>query len=69
MRNFTAVLQKTDDGWWAVTCLEIPGAISQGKTREEALANIEDAIRELLSYRRKKISTENIEEANLSFAV
>jgi predicted RNase H-like HicB family nuclease len=30
-------------------CLEIPGCLSQGKTKEEALENIQDANRECLS--------------------
>lgn len=33
-----------DDGYFVVEVLSSPGCISQGKTREEALANIEEAI-------------------------
>jgi predicted RNase H-like HicB family nuclease len=36
-------LEKTDDGL-AVWCPGLPGCWSQGKTEEEALVNIKDAI-------------------------
>jgi len=34
-------IRKSD---YSVQCLELPGAISQGKTKEDALANIKEAI-------------------------
>src|SRR5690242_14576761 len=33
-----------DDGQWVAECPSLPGAISQGATREEALSNIREAI-------------------------
>ncbi|MBI2301698.1 MAG: type II toxin-antitoxin system HicB family antitoxin [Armatimonadetes bacterium] len=40
------------DGWVIARTLELPGAVSQGRTVEEAREMIEDAIAELLaSYR------------------
>lgn len=38
------VLYKGEDGFWVVECPSLPGCISQGATREEALVNIKDAI-------------------------
>jgi predicted RNase H-like HicB family nuclease len=35
--------------------VEIPGAISQGETREEALANIKEAIELVLEVQRKEL--------------
>lgn len=40
-------LIQSEEGW-AVSCPAFPGCHSQGATREEALANIRDAIREWL---------------------
>ena len=40
-------LLRTDEGY-SVSAPELPGCCSQGETEEEALANIEDAIREYL---------------------
>jgi predicted RNase H-like HicB family nuclease len=34
-----------EDGYWVVECPSLPGCISQGKTKEEAIANIREAIR------------------------
>lgn len=33
-----------EDGWYVAECLSLPGCISQGKTREDAIANIKEAI-------------------------
>ncbi len=42
-----------EDGFWVVECPSLPGCISQGKTEEEALENIKDAIRLCLEVRRE----------------
>ena len=33
-----------EDGMFIAECLSLPGCVSQGKTRQEALDNIRDAI-------------------------
>ncbi len=33
-----------EDGYWVAECPSLPGCISQGKTKEEAIANIREAI-------------------------
>ena len=38
------ILYPGEDGYWVIECPSLPGCISQGKTREEAIANIRDAI-------------------------
>ena len=42
-----------EDGWFVAECPVIPGCVSQGRTREEALSNIEDAIQGCLTVRRE----------------
>ncbi len=42
--KYTVILKPQDEGGYTVRCLELPGAISQGETKEEALANIKEAI-------------------------
>jgi predicted RNase H-like HicB family nuclease len=37
------------DGGYGAECLELPGCVSQGETEEEALANVMDAIEEMLA--------------------
>lgn len=38
------VIYKGEDGYWIAECPSLPGCISQGKTREEAVNNIKEAI-------------------------
>ncbi|MBI1956282.1 MAG: type II toxin-antitoxin system HicB family antitoxin [Acidobacteria bacterium] len=38
------VLYPGEDGYWVAECPSLPGCISQGKTKEEAIANIKEAI-------------------------
>jgi predicted RNase H-like HicB family nuclease len=33
-----------EDGYWIAECPSLPGCVSQGETKEEALANIKEAI-------------------------
>lgn len=42
--KFTVILREEDEGGYSVQCLELPGAISEGDTREDALKNIREAI-------------------------
>jgi predicted RNase H-like HicB family nuclease len=38
------ILYPGEDGYWVAECPSLPGCISQGETREEAIANIREAI-------------------------
>jgi len=42
--KFTVILREEEEGGYSVQCLELPGAISEGDTKEEALKNIREAI-------------------------
>lgn len=52
-RTFDVELFVGEDGWWVVECPSVPGAVSQGKTEEEALENIRDAIKLCIESRRE----------------
>lgn len=58
-QTYHVVLKEDEDGWYAVQCVELPGAISQGRTKEEALVNIKDAIKLLLEHLANKIREKN----------
>jgi predicted RNase H-like HicB family nuclease len=45
MANYRVALRKSEEGY-SVSCPGLPGCWSQGATEEEALANIQVAIRE-----------------------
>jgi predicted RNase H-like HicB family nuclease len=38
------ILYPGEEGYWVVECPSLPGCISQGKTKEEAVQNIRQAI-------------------------
>lgn len=51
--NLLVVFERDEDGWEAVSCPTLPGCHSQGRTRDEALANIREAIRGYLASMRE----------------
>jgi predicted RNase H-like HicB family nuclease len=38
------VLYRGEDSYWVAECPSLPGCVSQGKTKEEATANVKEAI-------------------------
>ncbi|MEM2051049.1 MAG: type II toxin-antitoxin system HicB family antitoxin [Thermoproteota archaeon] len=42
--RFRVIITRDEDGYYVAEVPALPGCISQGKTREEAIANIKDAI-------------------------
>jgi predicted RNase H-like HicB family nuclease len=50
--EFTAVIEQ-DDGWFIAYCPEIPGANGQGRTKDEVLESLADAIELILEDRRE----------------
>ena len=49
--EFIVTIDRDDDGVWVVECPSIPGCVSQGKTKDEALENVKDAISACLAVR------------------
>jgi len=49
--KFTIVLDRDEDGVWIAECPAIPGCVSQGATKEEALENVKEAIQLCLEVR------------------
>ncbi len=66
--KFNITVDRDEDGVWIVECPAIPGCVSQGETREQALNNIKEAISLCLEVRAEKglpltIETQQIEVA------
>jgi predicted RNase H-like HicB family nuclease len=38
------IITRGEDGYWVAECPSLPGCVSQGKSREEAIANVKEAI-------------------------
>ena len=49
--KFTVTIFKDEDGVYIAECPSIPGCVSQGKTEDEAMANVRDAVSECLAVR------------------
>jgi predicted RNase H-like HicB family nuclease len=49
--RFQVTLDRDEDGMWVVECPSIPGCVSQGRSKEEALENIQEAIALCLEVR------------------
>lgn len=58
MEKYTAIFERGEDGWWVASCLEMPEAITQGATIDEARENLKDAIHLLLEVRREDAEKE-----------
>ncbi len=50
--SFSVVLEPQEDGGFTVLVPALPEVVTEGDTEEEALANVHEAIRAILSYRR-----------------
>lgn len=54
MMKFNVTIDRDEDGIWIVECPSIPGCVSQGATREEALDAIQEAIHLCLEVRAER---------------
>ena len=66
--QFQVTVDRDEDGVWIVECPAIPGCVTQGATKDEALSNIEEAIRLCLEVRAERglplsIETRQVEVA------
>jgi predicted RNase H-like HicB family nuclease len=43
-KKFTIILREEPEGGYSAQCVELPGVISEGENRKEALANIKEAL-------------------------
>lgn len=53
--RYTIILEKEEEGRYSAQCLELPGAISQGETKEEAIKNIKEAIEAVLEVLNQEV--------------
>ena len=49
--KFAVTLDRDEDGVWIAECPSIPGCVSQGESKEDALPNIREAIELCLEVR------------------
>ncbi len=51
--KYRVLLEQDEEGWFTAEVPSLPGCISQGKSREEAVKNIQDAIQGYLASLQK----------------
>ncbi len=51
--KYRTIIEQDEDGNYLVQCPSLPGCISEGKSRDEALVNIKDAIQGYLASLKK----------------
>ncbi len=52
--KFNVTVNRDEDGIWVVECPAIPGCVSQGETKVQALENIKEAMDLCLEVRAEK---------------
>ena len=53
--TLTAIIEKSDDGWYVGQLEEMPEVLSQGKTVKELLSNLKDALNLILEDRKEDV--------------
>jgi len=73
MRTYRVILEPNESGGYTVTVPLLPGCISEGDTKKEALANIKEAIELYIESLQKDgepiPNEESVEEAVVEVAV
>lgn len=67
--NFTVTLDRDEHGVWVAECPSIPGCVSQGENREEALNNVREAIALCLEVRSERGMPLTVETRQVEVAV
>ena len=67
--KFPVTMYQDEEGWYVVECPVIPGCISQGGTKEEALQNIQEAIQLCLEVRQERGLPLNVQSLEVEVPV
>ena len=66
--KFTITIDRDESGAWVAECPAIPGCVSQGETRSEAIANVREAIEACLEVRAERGLPLTVETQQLEVA-
>ena len=67
--QFVITIDRDEDGVWITQCPSIPGCVSQGQTKDEAVANIQEAIQSCLQVRAEQGLPLTVETRQLQVAM
>jgi predicted RNase H-like HicB family nuclease len=68
-QKFFVTPEQDEEGWFVAKCPGLPGCVSQGTIREEAIANIREAIEGSLERRAANSIPSNIETIEIEIIV
>ena len=67
--KFLVTLDRDEDGVWIAECPSIPGCVSQGQTKDDALDNVREAIALCLEVRAEQGLPLTVEMRQVEVAV
>jgi predicted RNase H-like HicB family nuclease len=67
--KFTVTIDRDEDGVWVAECPAIPGCVSQGATKDDALVNVREAIALCLEVRAEEGMPLTVETRQIEVAV
>jgi predicted RNase H-like HicB family nuclease len=67
--KFIVAIDRDEDGAWVVECPSIPGCVSQGKTKAEAIKNVREAIGLCLEVRAEQGMPLTVETAQVEVSL
>ena len=67
--RFAVTIDRDEDGVWVVECPAIPGCISQGRTKQLAMKNIQKAIKLCLEVRAERGMPLTVETSQVEVTV
>jgi len=67
--EYTAIFQKMNNGWYFAQCEQVPGAMTQGATIDEAKENLKEALQLVLEAEKDLgIKRDNVTRMKLEYA-
>lgn len=67
--QLTITIDRDEDGVWITECPALPGCVSQGQTKDEAVANIREAMQLCLEVRADRGLPLTLETRQLEIAL
>ena len=64
--KFTILLEKQREGGYTARCMEVPGAISQGETKKDAVKNVKEALELVLEVIKEEAKSKEAVSVNVA---
>jgi len=64
--KYTILLEKQREGGYTARCMEVPGAISQGETKKDAVKNVKEALELVLEVIKEEAKSKEAVSVNVA---